>query len=642
MELAVDQGPGEALVGQVLEEGVVGALAAVDDGSEDLEAGALLQLHDAVDDLLRGLARDRRAVVGAVRHADAGEEQAQVVVDLGDGADRGAGVAAGRFLVDGDGRRQALDEVDVGLVHLAEELAGVGGQRLDVAALALGVDGVEGQRALTRPRQTGEDNELVAGQLEVDALEVVFACSLHHQRVGHVERLAARTLPAGEHAFGSVRRYVPPATTTGHRRRTLDDRLTSPGVRSRERPDPGLGPAPIVIGCLALLGALLFVVARVLAHDGDVTSLIRIGQETVGDAVVPSDLATVGGLGYDGQYYYRQSLDPLSLDGRVDGIPLDRPAYRSARIGYPTVVWVVSLGGRRSLVPWAMPIVNVLSVAAIGMLGAALARCLGHPSWWGLGFAVWPGFIVGLAYDLAEPLEAALVLGGLLLLRRDRPWIAAAVISAAVVTRESSIVIPMAVLASAAVGVAEVALARLGWFRRWTRLDRDRVGIHVVAGIAPIVTYLGVQTWMTHRWGEAAGASVQKSADHVASVPFLHLARQLLDWLTSTDVVGWYECIQVALILFLFAAFLAAVRSAGGATTVERLGFLGATVLVSTVEGWDRMVVFLRWPDVAMMLGIIVYLGSGPKGTPTWANARGVLTALGVLAGSVVPIWIFI
>ena len=190
VELAVDQGPGEALVGQVLHQRVVGALAAPDDRGEDLEAGALLELHDPVDDLLRRLAGDRRAVVGAVGHADAGEQEPEVVVDLGDGADGRAGVAAGRLLVDGDGRRQALDEVDVGLVHLAEELAGVGRQRLDVPALALGVDGVERQRALPRPGQAGEDDELVPREVEIDALEVVFACSLHHQLVGHGTRLA--------------------------------------------------------------------------------------------------------------------------------------------------------------------------------------------------------------------------------------------------------------------------------------------------------------------------------------------------------------------------------------------------------------------------------------------------------------------
>jgi len=44
-----------------------------------------------------------------------------------------------------DRRREALDDVDVGLLHLAQELAGVRGERLHVAALALGVDGVEGE-----------------------------------------------------------------------------------------------------------------------------------------------------------------------------------------------------------------------------------------------------------------------------------------------------------------------------------------------------------------------------------------------------------------------------------------------------------------------------------------------------------------
>jgi len=79
---------------------------------------------------------------------DPGVEEPQVVVDLGDGPDGGAGVAARRLLVDGDGRGQALDEVDVGLVHLPEELAGVGREGLDVAPLALGVDRVEGERRL--------------------------------------------------------------------------------------------------------------------------------------------------------------------------------------------------------------------------------------------------------------------------------------------------------------------------------------------------------------------------------------------------------------------------------------------------------------------------------------------------------------
>ena len=123
--------------------------------------------------------------VRAVRDADARVEQPQVVVDLGDRADGRARVARRRLLVDRDRRRQALDEVDVGLVHLAEELPGVRRQRLDVAALALGVDRVERQRRLARARQTGEHDQLVAREHEVDVAEVVLARPADDDRVAH-------------------------------------------------------------------------------------------------------------------------------------------------------------------------------------------------------------------------------------------------------------------------------------------------------------------------------------------------------------------------------------------------------------------------------------------------------------------------
>ena len=129
---------------------------------EHREARPLGQLQHPVDHLLDGLRGDRLAAVVAVHAADAREEQAQVVVDLGDRADGRARVARSGLLLDRDRRRQPLDGVDVGLVHLLEELAGVGRQRLDVAPLPLGVDRVERERRLARARQPGDDHELVA------------------------------------------------------------------------------------------------------------------------------------------------------------------------------------------------------------------------------------------------------------------------------------------------------------------------------------------------------------------------------------------------------------------------------------------------------------------------------------------------
>ncbi len=183
--LAVDPGPAVALGLQLAEQLDVLPLAAAHDRGEHLEAGALLQLEHPVHDLLRGLAGDRSPALGAVRVADPGEEKPQVVVHLGDRADGRARVARGGPLVDGDRRREALDEVDVGLVHLPEELAGVGRQRLHVAPLPLGEDRVEGEAGLPRPGQAREDDEGVAGQVERDVLEVVLPRSADDETVGH-------------------------------------------------------------------------------------------------------------------------------------------------------------------------------------------------------------------------------------------------------------------------------------------------------------------------------------------------------------------------------------------------------------------------------------------------------------------------
>ena len=93
----------------------------------------------------RRLLRDGAPAVVAGQLAHPRPEHAQVVVDLGHRAHGGAGVAAGRLLLDGDGGGEAADRVVERLVHLAEELPGVGVQALDVAALPLGVEGVEGE-----------------------------------------------------------------------------------------------------------------------------------------------------------------------------------------------------------------------------------------------------------------------------------------------------------------------------------------------------------------------------------------------------------------------------------------------------------------------------------------------------------------
>ncbi len=141
--------------------------------------------EDLLQDLLGALARDFDAAGGAMRDADGGVEHAQVVVNFGDGADRGARAAVGGFLLDGNGGAEAIDGIHFGALHLIQELARVGRERFHVAALALGVDGVESQRGFAGAAEPGDHGEGVARDLHVDIFEVVLAGAVHGDALKH-------------------------------------------------------------------------------------------------------------------------------------------------------------------------------------------------------------------------------------------------------------------------------------------------------------------------------------------------------------------------------------------------------------------------------------------------------------------------
>ncbi len=213
VEGAVDLHPLEATLHVVGELLAVLALAAAHDGRQQIEPGAFGQRHHPVDHLRDGLAFDRQAGRRRIGHADARPQEPHVIVDLGDGADGRARVLRGRLLLDRDGGREAVDLVDVRLLHHLQELPGVGGEGFHIAALAFGVDRVERERGFPRARQPGEHHQLVARDFEVDVLEIVLAGAADRDHAGAIRRRAARGLLAGRlveeivHAFRRAVRF---------------------------------------------------------------------------------------------------------------------------------------------------------------------------------------------------------------------------------------------------------------------------------------------------------------------------------------------------------------------------------------------------------------------------------------------------
>lgn len=84
---SINSGADVALLEQVFEEVLELAFLATDDGSEHLAADAGHGGEESADDLFPGLGRDGDVALGAIALADAGIEDTEEVVDLGDGAD---------------------------------------------------------------------------------------------------------------------------------------------------------------------------------------------------------------------------------------------------------------------------------------------------------------------------------------------------------------------------------------------------------------------------------------------------------------------------------------------------------------------------------------------------------------------------
>ena len=206
---------------------------------------------------------------------------------------------------------------------------------------------------------------------------------------------------------------------------------------------------------VVLLGYIVVCVVMLRTFDYNPTGPIRIGTMLPADRFWSESTKVTEGVGYDGQWFFYLAHDPL-LRAPNPETYLDLPAYRYARILYPTLAWMLALG-QPAAVPWTLLIVNLLA----GLLGTAAAldllRQLKANRWLAVGYAFSPPVLIGLTAALAEPTALALVTAGVALAVRGKHWAAGLALMLAVLAREPSILVP--------VGFGLYALARLDWRR---------------------------------------------------------------------------------------------------------------------------------------------------------------------------------
>ena len=94
---------------------------------------------------------------------------------------------------------QPVDGIHIRPLHLVQELAGVGGKRLDIPPLPFGVDRVESQRRFPRTAQTGDHRQRIAGNFDIDILQIVLARAMHRNPVKHKDLSLMNELAYGKY-----------------------------------------------------------------------------------------------------------------------------------------------------------------------------------------------------------------------------------------------------------------------------------------------------------------------------------------------------------------------------------------------------------------------------------------------------------
>ena len=150
------------------------------------------------------VAGDERSTPIAVAPGEVRPQVFHVVTYLGHRADGRAGGTNGVALAKRDGGRDAVDAVDLRLVHPVEKLPDIRRKRLDVAPLPLGKERVKRERTFAGTAQAGEDDQPALGQVEIEILEVIVAdatqpnhvagCLSRHAVGGSAQPLAMQSL----------------------------------------------------------------------------------------------------------------------------------------------------------------------------------------------------------------------------------------------------------------------------------------------------------------------------------------------------------------------------------------------------------------------------------------------------------------
>ncbi|HEV2360161.1 MAG TPA: hypothetical protein VGS21_00515 [Acidimicrobiales bacterium] len=364
---------------------------------------------------------------------------------------------------------------------------------------------------------------------------------------------------------------------------------------------------PAAPAAIALIGAAVFVVARlVFGTDGDITRFIVVGSANLSGHGLPAGVHVFAGTGYDGQFYFREALDPLTTARVAHGIVLDGD-FRLQRVGYPLLAYVLSVG-QPALVPDALVAANVVALTAVGYLGGVVARDSGRHALDGLFFVAFFGFVTTLARDLLEIVAAAFLLAALVAYRRGRFGLAGAMFACDVLTKESDVFV---VAAFALVIAVKALIGERGVSRFLPRAHLTWAIAAGAFGALQLVLYEAIGT-------VAARSGARGNLGHPFAAPISAIRLYGAHPTTLADSI-WFAELAVLVVIVTTAVVVA---RGSGALAEEKFAFVVMILLAVSLstEVWYGQADFRAFAPVFELAGVVL-MGSRIRLTFIYAIA---------------------
>jgi len=204
-----------------------------------------------------------------------------------------------------------------------------------------------------------------------------------------------------------------------------------------------------VAGC-ALVGtavALLLFLLDVRASGEGILRPIRAGAKGPSAEIIRRDFpkATLEDyVGLDGQQFYAIARNPWHPDEVAPH--LDSPRYRYQRPMLPVLAWLLHPSGGGPGLVYALVFVNAVGLFVGGLALGAISLRLRGPPWLAGLYPLLPGALYSLADGVADGLAVALCLVTIALFLDGRTRLACCAAVAAVLTRETTILVPLALV----------------------------------------------------------------------------------------------------------------------------------------------------------------------------------------------------